>query len=130
MKRCFVPSLTILSMLLASPLRADAPGQSTTEESQPDDSSLAPASTEEAQPEGSSLDQTSTEDTLAEEPASVQPVPEEEGTPVGQASNEGSRTAKKQMWQNIGLAVGAVAIAVTALILVSTNDGHRSHHKK
>lgn len=50
-----------------------------------------------------------------------------EGTPVGQASSEGSKTAKKKMWQNIGLAVGAVAIAVVALVLVSENSGH-SHH--
>ncbi len=51
----------------------------------------------------------------------------DEGTTVGQASTEGSSTAKKRMWQNIGLAVGAVAIAVTALVLVSQNEGH-SHH--
>lgn len=57
----------------------------------------------------------------------VAPMPEtvDEGTPVGQASNEGSSDAKKRMWTNIGLAIGAVAIAVTALILVSQNEGHR-----
>ncbi len=51
-----------------------------------------------------------------------------EGTPVGQAANEGFSAAKKKHWQNIALAVGAVAVAVTALILVASNDGHR-HHK-
>jgi hypothetical protein len=50
-----------------------------------------------------------------------------EGTPVGAAANEGSNTAKKKQWQNIALAAGAVAVAVTALILVSTNDGHHAH---
>ncbi len=53
---------------------------------------------------------------------------EPEGTPVGAASSEGTNTAKKKQWQNIALAVGAVAVAVTALILVSTNDGHHQHN--
>lgn len=51
-----------------------------------------------------------------------------EGTPVGQAANEGANAAKRKQWQNIALAAGAVAIAVTALILVASNDGHH-HHK-
>ncbi len=50
-----------------------------------------------------------------------------EGTPVGAAASEGSNTAKKKQWQNVALAAGAVAVAVTALILVSTNDGHHAH---
>lgn len=60
----------------------------------------------------------------------VESTVEEEGTPVGQASSEGSKTAKKRIWQNIALAVGTVAIAVTALILVSSNEGHhkKKHH--
>lgn len=49
-------------------------------------------------------------------------------TPVGQASNEGSNSAKSKTWQNIGIATGAVAIAVTALVLVSNNNGHHHHH--
>jgi hypothetical protein len=52
--------------------------------------------------------------------------PDEGGTPVGQASNEGTRAAKKKRWQNYAIAAGAVAIAVTALILVANNDGHES----
>jgi len=51
---------------------------------------------------------------------------EEEGTPVGQAANEGTKTAKRRQWQNIALATAAVAVAITALILVANNDGHRS----
>ena len=53
---------------------------------------------------------------------------EPEGTPVGQAANEGASAAKKKQWQNIALAAGAVAVAVTALILVASNDVHH-HHK-
>lgn len=48
----------------------------------------------------------------------------EPGTPVGQASDEGARTAKRKQWQNIAIAAGAVAVAVTALVLVASNDGH------
>lgn len=51
-------------------------------------------------------------------------TPEDEGTPVGYASKEGSSAARRKTWQNIGLAVAAVAVAVTALILVSSNSGH------
>jgi hypothetical protein len=58
------------------------------------------------------------------------PASEEEGTPVGQAANEGSNAAKKKQWQNIALATGAVALAVTALLLVASNDGHHVHSKK
>ena len=48
----------------------------------------------------------------------------DQGTPVGQASDEGARAAKRKKWQNIALAAGAVAVAITALILVANNDGH------
>ncbi len=50
-----------------------------------------------------------------------------EGTPVGQAASDGANAAKKKRWQNIALAAGAVAVAVTALILIANNDGHHSH---
>lgn len=50
---------------------------------------------------------------------------EDEGTPVGQAASEGSKTAKRKQWQNIALAAVAVAVVVTALILIANNDGHR-----
>ncbi len=45
---------------------------------------------------------------------------------VGQASSQSASNAKSHTWQNIGLAVGAVAVATVALILVS-NDGGSSH---
>jgi len=44
---------------------------------------------------------------------------------VGQASDDGVNAAKSKKWQNIALAVGAVAVAITALILVANNDGHK-----
>ena len=53
---------------------------------------------------------------------------EMEGTPVGQGANEGAKNAKKRQWQNIVLAVSAVAVAIVAMILVSNNNGHKSHH--
>src|SRR5690349_9759136 len=43
------------------------------------------------------------------------------GTAVGEGSHEGVRAAKAKQWQNIALAVGAVAVAVTALVLVAKN---------
>ncbi len=56
-------------------------------------------------------------------------VSSEEGTPVGQASNDGASAARKKRWQNIAIAAGAIIIAVTALILVASNDGHHEHKK-
>ncbi len=61
--------------------------------------------------------------TFQEEPASS------EGTPVGQAADEGANAAKRKRWQNIALATTAVAVAVTALVLVANNDGHHSKGK-
>ena len=117
MKNPLISSLIIASILLAPALRADdmPPAQPPTEEQTTSPGqqtqTIQPAPEEEAT-------------TL---PLADQPAAEDEGTSVGQASSEGTRTAKTRMWQNIGLAVGAIAIAVTALILVSNNDGH--HHK-
>ena len=63
-----------------------------------------------------------------EEPTAEESQETNEGTPVGQASNEGSNAAKKKRWQNYAIAAGAVAIAITALILVANNDGHTKSH--
>lgn len=52
---------------------------------------------------------------------------EPKGKEVGKAATDGSNSAKRKQWQNIGLAIGAVAVAVTALILVSNNQGHETH---
>jgi hypothetical protein len=49
----------------------------------------------------------------------------DEGSPVSQASDEGNRASKSRRWQNIALATAAVIVAVTALLLVANNDGHK-----
>lgn len=69
-----------------------------------------------------------------EEPPSTEAVttaPEneediEEGVPVSKGSGDPERNAKRRMWQNIIIATSAVVVAVTALVLVSSNQGHKS----
>jgi len=53
--------------------------------------------------------------------------PSDEGTQVGQGSDEQRRAGKRKQLRNIGIAIGAVAVAVIAMILVATNDGHKSN---
>ncbi len=48
------------------------------------------------------------------------------GKEVTQADDANQKSARRQMWINIGLAVTAVIVAVVALVLVSNNNGH--HH--
>jgi len=43
---------------------------------------------------------------------------------VGQASQESARAAASKRWQNIGIAIGVVAIAITTVILVAKNHKH------
>lgn len=45
---------------------------------------------------------------------------------VGQASDDGVKAARKEQWQNIALAVGAIAVATVAIVLVANNKGHKS----
>jgi hypothetical protein len=74
-------------------------------------------------------DSTQDPTTPSDESATPETTPsdyENEGTPVGQAASEGSKAAKRKQWQNIALATAAVAVTVTALILIANNDGHRS----
>ncbi len=47
---------------------------------------------------------------------------------VGKASTDGMSAAKLRQIQNICLAAGVIAIAVTTLVLV--NNHHSHHHKK
>ena len=51
---------------------------------------------------------------------------QEEGTSVSKGSDAQQRASKRRQLRNIGIAIGAVVIAVVAMILVSTNDGHKS----
>jgi hypothetical protein len=50
-----------------------------------------------------------------------------EGSSVGEASYSGARTAKRNQLRNIAIAAVAVGVAVTAILLVSSNDGHKKH---
>ena len=103
MKKQLIFCFLSLSLALSPTLKADAPSDSYAPmEEEPVPTTSAPSN-------------------------QVAPM-EEEGTPVGAAASEGTNAAKKKQWQNIALAVGAVAVAVTALVLVSSNDGH--HAKK
>ncbi len=104
------------SALIADSTETEIPAQ---EDSDNEDQDSTPE-------EGVSLYSLPQEATTAEDTSSDE---EEEGTPVGQASNEGARAARNQQWRNIALAVGAIAVAVTALLLVSSNDGHHHKHK-
>jgi hypothetical protein len=118
----FSPALQAQDHLLAdeavSPnpdLTAPTPSQDTSSPDQ--DSTTSPAPPQEISP--------SQEE--APTPEDVPSNDENEGTPVGQAASEGSNAAKRKHWQNVALAVTAVAVAATALILIANNDGHHSH---
>lgn len=99
MKKNFITSLLISSLILAPALQAD--------NAEYDDDSNAGYATESMQEENAN------------------DAEFEEGTPVGQAANDGSSAARSKRWQNIALAAGAVVVAVTAMILVANNDGHK-----
>lgn len=47
-----------------------------------------------------------------------------QGKPVGKASEDGAKQAKRRMWGNIALAAAAVVVAVVAIIVASNNNGH------
>ena len=131
MKNSLLTLLTISSILVTPCLRAQemmAP-LAAVEETQPDTSVPTPDSAPSAEPESPSSTAIPTPEADAQPSTPTDaPTEDEEGTPVGQASSEGSKIAKKKTWQNVGLAIVSVAIAVTALILVSQNDGHGKHH--
>jgi hypothetical protein len=136
MRKIIIPSL-IASIIAFSPaLHCQSPHaiDDFTESRVEDDE--ASTETENAQPE----EEDPTTPMIPQEDPSNSPSPEgttpedefideeELGASVGQASNEGVNAAKRRQWRNIALAVGAVAVAVTALILVSCNDGHHHRH--
>lgn len=120
MKNLIVTSLTLLSFTLSPALRADASMPVIAEETEnvsnvpeenvsstTEENNAAPAATPVAAP--------------------VEPVEnsQNEIKQVSKPQNTGMSPAKKKQWQNIGLAIGAVVIAVVALILVSKNHGHK-----
>ena len=119
MKKLITSCFAITSIVLAPALKADAPHVNPVE---------VAAFEEEAV--GLETPPLADESTAPPEELATDPANDSEGTPVGVAANEGTTAAKKRYWQNIALATVAVAVAVTALILVASNDGHHSHHHK
>jgi hypothetical protein len=63
------------------------------------------------------------DDITTDETAEVTENPQ--GTPVGQASEAGAKASSNRAWQRIGVAAGFTAVAIVALVLVSTNSGHK-----
>lgn len=63
-------------------------------------------------------------------PAEISAEDDEAPKQVGKASVDGANTGKTSKALKYVLAATAVAIGVTALILVSRHNGHRSHHHK
>lgn len=61
-----------------------------------------------------------------QQPISTEPQSDEKPayTHVSKASHDSAAAEKSKRWRNIFIAVGAVAIAITALILVHNNAGH------
>ena len=127
MKKALISYLTLTALVLSPcALRADSPPESDPIETPTDEAPIESPEPESPEP--------------IEEPeeASVLnevPEPEEDeggtldlddGTPVGPLSSDGAKAARKQMWQNIMIAVVSVAVAVTALILVSNNKGKKA----
>jgi hypothetical protein len=123
MKKLITSCFASSSIVLSPALKADAPSVNSEE--------LA-ASQNAFEEEAVGLETPPLADESAAPPEvlATDPANDSEGTPVGVASNEGTTAAKKRYWQNITLATVAVAVAVTALILVASNDGHHSHHHK
>ena len=134
MRTIIIPWL-ITSLIICSPaLRADSGYNASQDSLQEDSDTEESSSTGNTAPQGQ---ETTTPIVPQDEPTpseatTLEDIPAdegEEGTPVGQAADEGSRAAKSRQWRNIALAVGAVAVAITALILVASNDGHHRDHK-
>ncbi len=49
-------------------------------------------------------------------------------TPVTPENNDQTKRGGYRYWQNILLAVAVVAVAITAMLLVNSHEGHKSHH--
>ena len=74
----------------------------------------------------SDLPTTTEQTTSTDEGTAVEPLPSaDEGTEVSPGSSENERTARRKFWQAIIIATVAVAIAVSALILVASNQGKK-----
>ena len=79
-----------------------------------------------------SADEIGPRDEYMEEAAAIEPedgVVADDKAPssVGKAATDGSNAAKGSGVGKYLLAAGAIAVGITALILVSKNSGHRHH---
>lgn len=109
MKHRFFCLSLAFSLALAPALRADSP-------------SSTPVTIEETQPQETTLDTPPAETFSSNET----PSEEESVAEVSKGSDERKKSRKRQQLRNIGIAVVAVTMAVVAMILVSTNDGHKA----
>lgn len=111
MNKLALSSLIIASIILSPTLRADSPAGAPDTEMQ-SEPSAAPTSPAQDNREMATTPETSST--------------EDEGTSVSAEENTANKAAKKRQWFNIFLAVAAVVVAVTAMILVAHNDGHKA----
>ncbi len=80
-------------------------------------------------PEAVTMQANATPPAVTEFPPDV--IPDEDAPKqVGKASVDGANAGRTSKALKYVLAATAVAIGVTALILVSRHNGHRSHHHK
>lgn len=131
MARCVVVMLALSVSLYSTPLKAD----SYSNEDQDvfvEDPSAAPedrsCQVSPASEEGSSG--MFTNESTSENPA---PVQEQEAytdnyTDVSPENTEQTKRVRTRYWQNILLAVAVIAVAITAMLLVHSHQGHKSHH--
>jgi len=127
MKRVICPLLALSIVLYASPLKADsyAQPQPIADECPSEDEScecaVTPGSVETPEPVPVQTTQSQPVDqgTYADQESLV--------TPASADEESGPRT--KQV-RYIILAAVAVIVAVTAMLLVDSNEGHSDHHKK
>jgi hypothetical protein len=97
-KKVILSSLIATSIVFTNPVRADQPPTPTPQENV----------------------QVESMDTAVEE----DPLPT--GSEVSPSEPDGPRRdASRRRWRNIALAVAAVALSITAIVLASTNRGHR-----
>jgi hypothetical protein len=115
-KKKILPSFLMIAMVMTSRGYGDAytPDTTTTQEQTQQAAPTKPAA----------------EPAPAPQPAADTAEPEDEqetlpeGTEVSKGEPEAHKAAKRRQWQNIALAVGAIAVAIVAIILASKNTGH------
>jgi hypothetical protein len=116
MNKLALSSLIIASIVLSPTLRADSPASAPDTEMQSTPSAAPTSTAQETTPQENGEMATTPET----------PSTEDEGSTVSAEENTANKAAKKRQWFNIFLAVAAVVVAVTAMILVAHNDGHKA----